>query len=209
MDFKALKKKSNFNIDKLVEAAKSNNQAKRGADERVWKPTVDQNGNGFAVLRFLPSEGDLPWVRYFDHGFKGPTGQYLVDTCPTTIGEDCPVCKYNQELWATGTEENQRIVRGQKRRLNYVTNILVVADKAHPENEGKVFMYRFGKKIFDKLMDAMQPDEAFDEKPVNPFDIFEGANLNLKICKVDKFQNYDKSAFAAPSALFDGDEKKV
>jgi hypothetical protein len=165
-----------------------------------------------AVIRFLPAsaaDGDdaLPWVRVFSHGFQGPGG-WLIDNCLTTLNENCPVCEHNSVLWNSGIEANKEIVRKQKRKLNYVANILVISDPKHPENEGQVRLYKFGKKIFDKITEAMNP-EFDDEKPVNPFDFWEGANFKLKIRNLEGYRNYDKSEFESPEALFDGDDEKL
>lgn len=203
-------KKSRSNFSKLAEELeKTTNpqQTTSNKDERFWKPEVDKSGNGYAVIRFLPqTEGEeLPWVRVFNHGFKGPGG-WLIDNCLTTINQKCPVCEANTELWQTGSTQNQNIVRDRKRKLKYISNIYVVKDPSNPENEGKVFLYQFGKKIFDKLQDMMRP-EFEDEKPVNPFDFWDGANFKLKIRKVDGYQNYDKSEFDSPSPLLDDDDE--
>ena len=175
-------------------------------DARFWKPEVDKAGNGFAVIRFLPapSEEDVPFVRIWDHAFKGPGGWYIEKSL-TTLGEKDPVSEYNSDLWNNvATEAAKKQVREQKRRLSFVSNIYVVKDPSHPENEGKVFLYRYGKKIFDKLNAAMNP-EFEDEQPLNPFDLWEGANFKLKIRKVEGYQNYDKSEFDTPGALLDDD----
>jgi len=208
-------KKNRDQISKLLQAAEavgdnSGTQQKSYADERIWKPTVDKAGNGYAVLRFLPSkEGeDLPWVRYWDHGFKGPTGLWYIENSLTSIGQPDPVSEMNSKLWNSGTEEDKAIVRERKRRLHYVANVYVVSDSGNPANEGKVMLYKFGKKIFEKIMDVMQP--AFqDETPVNPFDLWEGADFKLKIRNVEGYRNYDKSEFSDKSALFEGDESKL
>jgi len=160
------------------------------------------------VIRFLPAgEGqELPWVRYWDHGFKGPTGRWYIEKSLTSLGQTDPVSEANSELWATGREEDKQVARERKRRLHYVANIYVVSDPSNPENEGKVMLYKFGKKIFDMINDAMTPQYQ-DEKPVNPFDFWEGANFKLKIRNVESYRNYDKSAFDDPEALFDDDDK--
>ena len=213
MSFENLKR-NRTQISKLVQAAEQagggSTEQKSYADERLWKPTVDKAGNGYAVLRFLPaSEGaDLPWVRYWDHGFKGPTGQWYIENSLTSIGQPDPVGELNSRLWNSGIDADKDKARAQKRRLHYVVNVLVVEDPSNPQNEGKVMLYKFGKKIFDKLMDVMQPQFA-DETPVNPFDMWEGANFKLKIRNVDGYRNYDKSEFASVSGLYDGDESKL
>lgn len=212
-DFSKLKKRK-FDVQSLVnEAEKAGGNNKKG-DERFWKPTVDQQGNGYAVIRFLPTKEYLndpaavPWVRYWDHGFKGPTGKWYIEKSLTSIGQQDPLGELNSRMWATEDPEQQEIVRQRKRRLHHVANILVVDDQGNPDNNGKVFLYQFGKKIFDKIIDVMSP-EFPDEDPIVPFDVFGGANFQLKIRQVAGYRNYDKSNFAAPSDLFDGDEKKL
>jgi len=211
MSFENLKRNRD-QISKLVQAVESTGggEKKSYADERFWKPTVDKAGNGYAVLRFLPaSEGsELPWARYWDHGFKGPTGLWYIENSLTSIGQPDPVGELNSRLWNSGIEADKETARAQKRRLHYVTNVLVMSDPSNPTNEGKVFLYKFGKKIFDKIMDSMQPDFA-DETPVNPFDFWEGADFKLKIRQVEGYRNYDKSEFASPSALYDADESRL
>jgi hypothetical protein len=208
-------KKNRDQISKLLQAAEavgdnSGTQQKSYADERIWKPTVDKAGNGYAVLRFLPSkEGeDLPWVRYWDHGFKGPTGLWYIENSLTSIGQPDPVSEMNSKLWNSGLDEDKATARDRKRRLHYVANVYVVSDSGNPANEGKVMLYKFGKKIFEKIMDCMQP--AFqDETPINPFDLWEGADFKLKIRNVEGYRNYDKSEFGDKSSLFEGDETKL
>ena len=208
MSFANLKTRST-DISKLVQAAEAagGGEKKSYGDDRFWQPTVDKSGNGYAVIRFLPAaEGeDLPWVKYWDHGFKGPTGLWYIENSLTTIGQDDPVSEMNSRLWNSGRDEDKKIVRERKRRLHYVSNIMVISDPANPANEGKVFMYRYGKKIFDKLMDIMQP-QFQDEQPVNPFDFWTGANFKLKIRKVEGYRNYDKSEFDGPSQLAPDDK---
>ena len=209
MSFENLKRNRD-QINKLLSAAESvsgTTEKKNYGDERIYKPTVDKAGNGYVVLRFLPApEGeDIPWVRYWDHGFKGPTGAWYIERSLTSIGQSDPVGELNSRLWNTGVEADKDRARTQKRRLHYVTNVQIISDPANPDNEGKVFLYQFGKKIFDKIMDVMQP--AFqDETPVNPFDFWEGANFKLKIRNVEGYRNYDKSEFESPSALADDDK---
>ncbi len=204
-------KRSN-SLDKLLNAVKEDSapqEKKSYVDERLWKPELDQSGNGYAVIRFLPSpEGEeLPWAKVWNHAFQGPTGQWYIENSLTTIGQKDPVSEYNSKLWNSGVESDKELARKQKRKLQYFSNILVVNDPKHPENEGKVFLFRYGKKIFDKMMEAMQP--AFeDESPINPFDFWEGADFKLKIRKVDGFWNYDKSEFSSKSAISD-DESKI
>jgi hypothetical protein len=212
VDFSALKKQSGSNLDKLakaVEAMSSNNQNDDSSE--YWKCELDKSGNGYAVIRFLPTppqdvESDgLPWIKYYDHGFQGPGGWYIEKSL-SSIGQDDPLGKYNSELWETGIESNKEQARKQKRRLHYVSNIYVVKDSKHPENEGKVFKYVFGKKIFEKVTQAMNP-QFEDDKPIDPFDLWEGANFKLKIRKVDGYQNYDLAEFDSPSPLFEDDDQ--
>ena len=214
MSFENLKRNRD-QISKLVQAAESvggSTETKSYVDERLWKPTVDKAGNGYAVLRFLPAtEGaELPWVRYWDHGFKGPTGLWYIENSLTSIGQPDPVGELNSKLSNAGAEGSPERdqARKQKRRLHYVTNVLVLQDPSNPQNEGKIFLYKFGKKIFDKLMDSMQPEFA-DESPVNPFDMWEGADFKLKIRNVEGYRNYDKSEFSSPSSLYDGDDSRL
>ena len=205
-------KRNRTDFSKLINAAQSvgGGEQKSYGDDRMWKPTVDKAGNGYAILRFLPAkEGqDIPWVRYWDHGFKGPTGQWYIEKSLTSIGQQDPVSELNTRLWNSGIEDDKDTVRKQKRRLHYVVNALVVSDPGNPANEGKVFMYQFGKKIFDKIMDLMQPQFP-DEKPVNPFDFWDGADFVLKIRNVEGYRNYDKSEFRSPEPLYDGDESRL
>ena len=209
MSLAALKKQNS--LDSLLGAAQKESapqEKKSYVDERLWKPVMDKSGNGYAVIRFLPApEGeDMPWAKLWNHAFQGPTGQWYIENSLTTVGQNDPVSEYNSKLWNSGVESDKEIARKQKRKLQYYSNVYVVEDPANPQNEGKVFLYRYGKKIFDKIMEAMQP--AFqDETPVNPFDFWEGANFKLKLRKVDGYWNYDKSEFADPSALFDNDEE--
>ena len=208
MSLSTLKKTNS--LDKLLNAVETENkpqEKKSYVDERLWKPVLDKTGNGYAVIRFLPAvKGeDLPWAKVWNHAFQGPTGQWYIENSLTTLGNNDPVSELNSAYWNSGVESDKEIARRQKRKLQYFSNIYVVSDPKNPENEGKVFLFRFGKKIFDKCMEAMQP--AFeDETPVNPFDFWEGANFKLKIRKVDGYWNYDKSEFEAPSPLFDNDD---
>lgn len=208
MSFSELKKKSSLGslTSKLLNEVEKMNTSGGGTDERIWKPEVDKAGNGFAVIRFLPApEGEeLPWAKVYTHAFQG-TGGWLIDNCLTTINQACPVCEANRELWNTGSKANQEIVRQRKRKLSYYSNIYVVSDKAHPENEGKVFLFKYGKKIFDKISAAMQP-EFDDETPIDPFDFWNGANFKVKITKKDGYWNYDKSEFDSPGTLSNFDD---
>ena len=205
-------KKSSGNLDKLTKAIEALNASSEGKSDKdnFWKPEVDKSGNGMATIRFLPApavDGDdgLPWVKIYSHGFQGPGG-WLIDNCLTTKNQQCPVCEHNSRLWNSGIEANKEIVRKQKRKLNYMANVYIVSDPKHPENEGKVKLYRFGAKIFEKITEAMNP-QFEDETAINPFDLWKGANFKLKITKVAGYQNYDKSEFMSPSALLDNDEE--
>ena len=209
--FASLKKSRSSSLNKLLsESTKlSSNNQKSGGDDRLWKPEVDKAGNGYAVLRFLPEPKgeDLPWVRLFDHGFQG-TGGWYIENSLTTINQKDPVSEYNSMLWNNGTDAGKEQARKQKRRLSYIANVMVVKDPAHPELEGKVMLYKFGKKIFDKLNESMNP--AFeDEEAINPFDFWEGADFKLKIRQVEGYRNYDKSEFDSPSELLDGDDEAL
>ena len=212
MSFENLKR-NREQISKLIQAAEATGgggEKKSYQDDRFWKPTVDKAGNGYAVLRFLPAtEGqELPWVRYWDHGFKGPTGLWYIENSLTSIGQTDPVGELNSRLWNTGNDSDKETARNQKRRLHYVVNVMVMQDPSNPSTEGKVYLYKFGKKIFDKIMDLMQPSFQ-DEKPINPFDMWEGADFKLKIRQVEGYRNYDKSEFSGVSGLYDGDETKL
>ena len=208
MSFSTLKKRSSTSLEKLVQEAEKLNKQGPGADERFWKPELDKSGNGYAVIRFLPApdKEDLPWAKVYSHAFQGPGGWYIENSL-TTVNKKDPVGEVNRKLWNSGIDSDKDIARKQKRKLSYYTNIYVVRDPAHPENEGKVFLYKFGKKIYDKITAAMQP-EFEDETPINPFELWEGANFKLKICKVAGFWNYDKSEFDSVSAL-DSDDAKL
>ena len=203
--------KSSGSLNKLLDAAKGESapqEKKSYVDERLWKPELDKSGNGYAVIRFLPAiQGeDLPWAKVWNHAFQGPTGQWYIENSLTTLNQKDPVSEHNTRLWNTGLESDKEIARKQKRKLQYFSNIYVVSDTKHPENEGKVFLFRFGKKIFDKITAAMSP-EFEDEKAINPFDFWEGANFKLKIRKVDGYWNYDKSEFEDTSKLFEDDSE--
>jgi hypothetical protein len=209
-------KRNRSSLDKLTKAieqvSQPNAEAGSKDDTRFWQPEVDKAGNGMAVIRFLPApavDGDdaLPWARTFSHGFQGPGG-WFIDNCLTTLNEKCPVCEHNNTLWNSGIEANKEIARKQKRKLSYVANILVISDPKHPENEGQIKLFKFGKKIFDKISEAMNP-EFEDESAVNPFDMWEGANFKLKIRNVEGYRNYDKSEFDSPTPLFDGADEKL
>ena len=209
MGFSDLKKQSSLGslTSKLVkEVEKMNNTGGSNTDDRLWKPEMDKSGNGYAVIRFLPAPDgeDLPWVKLFSHAFQGPGGWYIENSL-TTVGQKDPVGDLNRSLWNSGNESDKDTVRKQKRKLSYYANIYVVKDPANPQNEGGVFLYKFGKKIFDKIMDVMQPDFE-DETPINPFDFWAGANFKLKLQKKDGFWNYDKSEFDSSTPLLNDDD---
>lgn len=188
----------------------SGNQESKGADDRFWTPTVDKAGNGYAVIRFLPAppNEDVPFIRMFDHGFQGPTGLWYIENSLTSLGKQDPVSEYNSKLWNSSTDDKspeRAQARKQKRRLHFISNIYVVTDQGNPANESKVFLFKYGKKIFDKLNEAMNP-QFEDEKPMNPFDLWAGANFKLKIRNVEGYRNYDKSEFDKVKPLLDDDE---
>ena len=208
MSFADLKKQSSLGslTQKLVKEVEKMNTTGGGGDDRLWKPELDKTGNGYAVIRFLPSPDgeDIPWAKLYSHAFQGPGGWYIENSLTTNGGKD-PVSDYNRELWNSGNESDKDTVRKQKRKLSYYSNIYVVKDQVNPQNEGKVFLFKYGKKIFDKVMEAMQP-EFEDETPINPFDFWQGANFKLKIVKKDGYWNYDKSEFDSVSPLLDDDD---
>ena len=208
MSFASLKKQSNLGslTAKLVKEVEKVNNSSGGGDERLWKPELDKTGNGYAVIRFLPApdKEEIPWAKLYTHAFQGPGGWYIENSLTTVGGKD-PVSDYNRELWNSGNESDKDVVRKQKRKLSYYSNIYVVKDPTNPQNEGKVFLFKYGKKIFDKVMEAMQP-EFEDETPINPFDFWQGANFKLKIVKKDGFWNYDKSEFDSLAPLLDDDD---
>ncbi len=214
MSFASLKKASagGSTFAKLTREIDKLNQPAAGssADERFWKPELDKSGNGYAVIRFLPAPDgeEMPWAKVWSHAFKGPGGQWYIENSLTTLGKDDPVGEMNRELWNSGRDSDKEIARAQKRKLSYYSNIYVVSDPAHPENEGRVFLYKFGKKIFDKLVEAMQPAFA-DESPIDPFNFWKGADFKLKIRKVDGYWNYDKSEFASAGTLGNFDDDKL
>jgi len=208
MSFQNLKKQSTLGslTAKLVQQVEKMNKGAGGVDDRLWKPEVDKAGNGYAVIRFLPApEGEeLPWAKLYTHAFQGPGG-WFIENSLTTLGQKDPVSEYNSQLWNSGLDADKEVARKQKRKLSYYSNIYVVKDPSNPANEGKVFLFKFGKKIFDKITAAMQP-EFEDETPINPFDFWGGANFKLKIKKVAGYWNYDSSEFDRPGALLDDDD---
>jgi len=210
MSFNELKKKSKVsNLEDLVKKLEDQNKKESYRDERFWRPEMDKSGNGFAIIRFLPevAEEDLPWVKYYNHAFNGPGGWYI-ENCLTSLGQKDPVSELNTQLWNSGVESDKNIARDRRRKLHYVSNILIVSDPSNPQNEGKVFLFRYGSKIFEKIQEAMKP-EFKDEEAINPFDFWKGANFRLKIRKVAGYTNYDKSEFDAPSSVLGGDDAKL
>jgi len=210
MSFNELKKKSKVsNLEDLVKKLEDQNKKESYRDERFWRPEMDKSGNGFAIIRFLPevAEEDLPWVKYYNHAFNGPGGWYI-ENCLTSLGQKDPVSELNTQLWNSGVESDKNIARDRRRKLHYVSNILIVSDPSNPQNEGKIFLFRYGSKIFEKIQEAMKP-EFKDEEAINPFDFWKGANFRLKIRKVAGYTNYDKSEFDAPSPLMGGDDAKL
>jgi hypothetical protein len=207
-DFKR-KSRSSSNLDELSKKIQATSEKKSYKDDRFWRPELDKASNGYAVIRFLPAppNEDLPWAKLYTHGFQGKGG-WFIENSRTTFGEKDPVSEMNSELWNSGIESDKDIARARKRKLQYISNILVISDPANPQNEGKIFLYKFGKKIFDKIQEAMEPEFA-DEKAVNPFELWDGANFKLKVRKISGFINYDKSEFDSPSALFDGDDVQL
>jgi hypothetical protein len=208
MGFSDLKKQSKLGslTAKLVKEVEKMNNSESSSDDRFWKLSVDKSNNGYAVIRFLPAPDgeDLPFVKVYSHAFQGPGG-WLIDQCLTTVNQKCPVCEHNSGLWNNGTDAGKEVARKQKRKLTYISNIYVVKDPTNPENEGKVFLFKYGKKIFDKIMEAMQP-EYEDETPINAFDFWQGANFKLKAKSVAGYRNYDSSEFASVGALLDDDD---
>ena len=210
VDFATLKNNRSKSIESLTEELNKINTKYQNDDDKYWQPTVDKAGNGQAIIRFLPPPGDekAPFIRYWEHGFKGPGGWYIEKSL-TTLGENDPCAEHNNTLWESGRESDKKIARDQKRKLYYVSNIYVVSDPANPENDGKVFLFKYGKKIFDKINDLMNPAFEGDEK-INPFDLWDGCNFRLRIRKVEGYRNYEKSDFAGKTPLLeDDDEMKV
>lgn len=206
----ALRRSTAQALLKKVQEASAQKVESQGSDDRFWQPTVDSNGNGFAVIRFLPSktEDALPFVKTYSHGFKVGS-KWFIEECPTTIGEKCPVCDSNSELWNSGYENDKKTVRERKRRLRFVSNIIVIKDPKNPENEGKIFLFGYGKKIYDKLVTAMNPPEEYGEDPRDPFGFFDGCVVKLKIKNKDGYRNYDDTTVEPASDLYDGDEEKL
>lgn len=206
MSFANLKRSGKDKFKQLAEKMTSENKGASFADDRMWQPDIDKSGSGFAIIRFLPAieSEEIPYVKMYNHAFK-VGAKWFIENCPTTIGQDCPICSFNSEMWATGTQANQDIVRKRKRQLKYISNIMVLQDAKRPQNEGKVFLYSYGAKIFAKLMNAIEP-EFEDEKSFNPFDFWEGAPFKLKIRNLEGYRNYDKSEFGETGPLFNDDD---
>lgn len=207
MSFSAMKARKGNSLQSLIDQANKMTQGSYVADERYWSPTVDKNGNGSAIIRVLPSSNgeEIPFVRMWTHGFKGPTGQWFIENSLTTLGKEDPVGELNSKLWNSGRESDKEIARKQKRKLSYISNIYVVKDPASPQNDGKVFLFKYGAKIFEKINNLMNP-EFEDQSAVNPFDLWEGANFRIRIKNKDSFRNYDESSFDQPSALSKDDD---
>ena len=207
--FAELKRSRQTNLDKLLQETNklTSKETSGGADTRFWQPSVDKAGNGYAVIRFLPATKgeDIPWVRIFNHGFQGPGGWYIENSL-TTLNKKDPVTEYNNMLWNRGDDTGKEQARKQKRRLLYISNVYIVNDSTNPENNGQVKLYRYGKKIFDKLNEAMNP-QFEDENPINPFDLWEGCNFKMKIRNLDGYRNYDKSEFESPKPVLEDDAK--
>lgn len=203
---RAMRKNTSSNLSKLTSELQKQASGSRREDDRIWKLEGDKAGNGTAVIRFLPAmnEGDLPWVKLYNHGFQGPSGKWYIENCLTTLGQADPVVEHCNALW-NGTEDDKKVARERKRRLSYYCNVLIISDPKHPENEGQVKIFKFGAKIFDKIKDKLQPTFE-DEKPVDVFNPFEGANFRLRMRKVDGYANFDKSEFDDVSAISDDDE---
>ena len=209
MSFKDMKRKSVGSISELTKKLETAEKKNSYQDDRFWKPTLDKASNGMAVFRFLPApeNEDMPWAKLYTHAFK-VGGRWYIENSRTTIGEKDPVSEMNSELWNSGLESDKDIARDRKRKLSYISNILVLKDPGAPENECKLFLYKYGVKIFNKIQEAMQP-EFDDEDPINPFDYWAGANFKLKVRKVGGYINYDKSEFESPSELLGGDDGKL
>jgi hypothetical protein len=207
--FSDFKKKSKNSVASLTERLDKMSSKDSYKDDRLWKPGIDKSGNGYAVIRFLPEiEGeDTPFVAVYSHAFKGKGG-WLFENCPTTLGDKCPICQANTELWNSGIEDDKNIARNRKRKLTYISNILVIEDPANPENKGKNFLYQYGTKIFQKIQSLAHP-EYQDEVAVDPFNFWTGADFKIKIRNVGGYVNYDRSEFATAAPLLGGDDKKL
>lgn len=209
MSFNELKKKSKNNMTDLIKKMEDQTKKTDYKDDRFWRPEIDKTGNGFAIIRFLPEveNEDCPWAKVYSHAFRGPGGWYI-ENCLTTLSQKDPVSELNTQLWNSGVESDKNLARDRKRKLNYTSNIYVISDPSNPQNEGKVFLYKYGAKIFEKLQEVMKP-EFKDEEAINPFDFWKGANFRLKIRKVAGYTNYDKSEFDSSSPLCKGDDAEL
>jgi len=209
MGFSDLKKQSRTSIDQLVKRLEEDSNKKDYKDDRFWRPELDKSKNGFAIIRFLPSvEGeDIPWTKLYSHAFQGPGGWYIENSL-TSLNQKDPISEMNTMLWNSGTDSDKDLARNRKRKLNYISNIYIVSDPANPQNEGKVFLFKYGSKIFEKIQEAMQP-EFKDEEALDPFNFWNGANFKLKIRQVGGFVNYDKSEFDSTTSLMNGDDAKL
>jgi hypothetical protein len=212
VSFSELKKQRKSDFERIQKEIEKVSQKGGSSDDATyWSPGLDKAGNGYAIIRFLPAPPgeDSTFVRLFTHGFKGPTGKWYIENSLTTLGQKDPVGELNSTLW-NSTEDDEaparKQARAQKRRLGFVSNIYVVKDAANPENEGKVFRFKYGKKIWDKVQAVMYPEIA-GEEGFNPFDLWEGANFKLKIRQVAGFKNYDNSHFDSPAPLSDDDDE--
>jgi len=185
-------------IKKMEDQTKSKDSYK---DDRLWRPEQDKSGNGFAIIRFLPpiKGEEVSLVQIYNHAFQGPGGWYIENSL-TTIGQKDPVGELNNKLWNSGLESDKDIARIRKRKLTYISNVYIVSDPSNPQNEGKVFLYKYGVKIYEKIKEAVKP-EFKDEPEVDVTDFWKGANFRIKIRKVGGFTNYDKSEFDSPSVL--------
>ena len=208
-DFSDFKRRSKSNLDELSKKIQESSNKESYKDDRFWRPELDKSSNGYAVIRFLPAppNEELPWAKLYSHAFQGKGGWYI-ENSRTTLGEKDPLSEMNSELWNSGKDTDKDIARARKRKLQYISNILIVSDPANPQNEGKIVLYKYGKKIFDKIQEAMEPEFA-DEEKINPFDFWAGANFKLKVRKVAGFINYDKSEFDSMSAMLNGDDDKL
>jgi len=205
-----MKKSKSSSVDILNQKLQEISKPSFQRDERLWNIQKDKTGNGFAIIRFLPAKEATasPFVRYWSHAFKGPSGSWYIENCPTTLGKKCPVCERNSALWNSGVDSDKEIARSRKRKLVYVSNVLVIKDGANPDNEGKVFLFNYGTKIFDKIQACMHPEYDGDVA-VNPFDFLGGKNFRLKVKTVFEYSNYDDSTFDQVSPLHGGNEEKI
>lgn len=208
--FNEFKKKSKTSIDQLVKKLEQDNTKKDYKDDRFWRPELDKAKNGFAIIRFLPAvDGeDIPWAKLYSHAFQGPNGSWYIENSLTTLGKNDPVSEMNSILWKSGSDSDKDLARQRKRKLNYISNVYVVSDPANPQNEGKVFLFKYGVKIFEKIQEAMTP-EFKDESPIDPFNLWNGSNFKIKIRSVGGYVNYDKSEFDSPAPLLEGNDSKL